>query len=89
MSSHGKVSVASSGDDVESLQSVSMGSTGRLASRRVGAFPSNKSPASSKKPNKVMLSSSAPKRSFDSALRQMVLMFCTSVFLDGDGFYII
>lgn len=80
MSSHGKVSVASSGDDdVESLQSVSMGSTGRLTSRRVGAFPSNKSPASSKKPNKVMLSSSAPKRSFDSALRQMVLMFCTSV----------
>ncbi|KAI8526893.1 hypothetical protein RHMOL_Rhmol12G0034300 [Rhododendron molle] len=72
MSSHGKVSVASSGDDdVESLQSVSMGSTGRVASRRVGAFPSNKSPASSKKPNKVMLSSSAPKRSFDSALRQM------------------
>ncbi|KAH7833293.1 hypothetical protein Vadar_004875 [Vaccinium darrowii] len=70
--SHGKVSVVSSGDDdADSVQSVSVGSSDRSASRRFGAFSSNKAPASSKKPNKVMLSSSAPKRSFDSALRQM------------------
>ncbi|KAI8022593.1 hypothetical protein LOK49_LG03G00135 [Camellia lanceoleosa] len=71
-SSHSKASVASSGDDdVDSPQSVPMSSSDRSASRRVGAFPSNKAPAFSKKPTKTMLSSSAPKRSFDSALRQM------------------
>ncbi|XP_057494216.1 flocculation protein FLO11-like isoform X2 [Actinidia eriantha] len=71
-SSHSKGSVASSvGDDVDSLQSVPMSSSARSASRRVGAFSSNKAPAFSKKPTQTGLSSSAPKRSFDSALRQM------------------
>ncbi|XP_059633569.1 uncharacterized protein LOC132276244 [Cornus florida] len=71
-SSHSKGSVASSGDDdVDSLQSIPMGSSDRSASRRVGAFPNNRAPAFSKKPTRTVSSSSAPKRSFDSALRQM------------------
>ncbi|PSS28780.1 putative GPI-anchored protein [Actinidia chinensis var. chinensis] len=71
-SSHSKGSVASSvDDDIDSLQSVPMSSSARSASRRVGAFSSNKAPAFSKKPTQTGLSSSAPKRSFDSALRQM------------------
>ncbi|PSS26938.1 Serine-rich adhesin for platelets like [Actinidia chinensis var. chinensis] len=71
-SSRSKGSVASSGDDdVDSLQSVPMSSSDISASRRVGGFSSNKAPAFSKKPTRTGLSSSAPKRSFDSALRQM------------------
>ncbi|KAL3818670.1 hypothetical protein ACJIZ3_004575 [Penstemon smallii] len=61
-SSHSKGSVASSGDDdVDSLQSVPR-STGPFQNSRVAAF--------SKKSTKI-LSSSAPKRSFDVAIRQM------------------
>ncbi|PSR91271.1 Cardiomyopathy-associated protein [Actinidia chinensis var. chinensis] len=72
ISSRSKASIASSGDDeVDALQSIPMSSSDRSSSRRVGAFPSNRAPAFSKKPTKAMLSSSAPKRSFDSALRQM------------------
>ncbi|KAI7979593.1 hypothetical protein LOK49_Contig296G00005 [Camellia lanceoleosa] len=71
-SSKSKGSVASSGDDdVDSLQSVPVSSSDCSASRRVGAFPSSRAPAFSKKPTRTGLSSSAPKRSFDSALRQM------------------
>ncbi|KAL7171684.1 hypothetical protein ACSBR2_036356 [Camellia fascicularis] len=67
-----KGSVASSGDDdVDSLQSGPVSSSDCSASRRVGAFPSSRAPAFSKKPTRTGLSSSAPKRSFDSALRQM------------------
>ncbi|KAF5939882.1 hypothetical protein HYC85_021049 [Camellia sinensis] len=71
-SSKSKGSVASSGDDdVYSLQSVPVSSSDCSASRRVGAFPSSRAPAFSKKPTRTGLSSSAPKRSFDSALRLM------------------
>ncbi|CAK9155818.1 unnamed protein product [Ilex paraguariensis] len=72
-SSHGKGSVASSGDDdVDSQQSISVGNSDRSASRGVGAFSNNKALAFSKKPTRIVSSSSAPKRSFDTALRQMV-----------------
>lgn len=72
-SSHSKGSIASSGDDdVESLPSVTVGSSDRSASRRVGGgFPNNRASAFSKKPSRTVSSSSAPKRSFDLALRQM------------------
>ncbi|KAL6983845.1 hypothetical protein U1Q18_017219 [Sarracenia purpurea var. burkii] len=79
-SSHSKGSVASSGDDdVDSLQSVPISSSDRSASRslmgdrslRLGALQNNKAPAFSKNPIRTGLSSSVPKRSFDSALRQM------------------
>lgn len=73
-STHSKGSVASSGDDdIDSLQSMPVGSLDRSTSRRVAAsFSNNRAPAISKKSTKIMSPSSAPKRSFDSALRQMV-----------------
>ncbi|XP_052205658.1 uncharacterized protein LOC127810306 isoform X2 [Diospyros lotus] len=72
LSSHSKGSVTSSGDDdLDSLQSIPMISSDCSASRRVGSFPMNRAAAFSKKPIRTGLSSSAPKRSFDSALRQM------------------
>ncbi|CAN1137290.1 hypothetical protein LINPERHAP2_LOCUS9962 [Linum perenne] len=72
ISSYSKGSVASSGDDdVDSLQSVHVGSLDRMATRRVGGFSSNKTSALPKKPARVFSPSSAPKRSFDSAIRQM------------------
>lgn len=71
-SSHSKGSVVSSGDDdVDSLQSIPVGSSDRSTSRRVGVAPNNRSLAFSKKPGKTISPSSAPKRSFDYALRQM------------------
>ncbi|CAI0426127.1 unnamed protein product [Linum tenue] len=72
ISSYSKGSVASSGDDdVESLQSLHVGSLDRLASRRVGGISSSKvSAALPKKPARTFSPSSAPKRSFDSAIRQ-------------------
>ncbi|KAL0336007.1 UNVERIFIED_CONTAM: hypothetical protein Sradi_4812600 [Sesamum radiatum] len=70
-SSYSKGSVASSGDDdVDSLQSNPISSSGRSVPRSLGAFPNNRATGFSKKPTKA-LSSSAPKRSFDLALRQM------------------
>ncbi|KAJ6721609.1 GASTRIC MUCIN-LIKE PROTEIN [Salix viminalis] len=72
ISSHSKGSVASSGDDdVDSLQSTYVGSLDRLASKRSGGFPNNRAPALSKNSTRVFSPSSAPKKSFDSALRQM------------------
>ncbi|KAJ4839397.1 hypothetical protein Tsubulata_016850 [Turnera subulata] len=71
ISSHSKGSVASSGDDdVDSLQSVHVGSLDRLAPKRIGPFPNNRAPQFSKKSGRIMSASSAPKKSFDSALRQ-------------------
>ncbi|KAI7748722.1 hypothetical protein M8C21_022262 [Ambrosia artemisiifolia] len=76
-SSHSKGSVGSSADDdMESFSSVVVsGGTQRLNSRRVGGLQINnkKKPHQqfSKKPNNMVSSSSAPKRSFDLALRQM------------------
>ncbi|KAK6160355.1 hypothetical protein DH2020_003736 [Rehmannia glutinosa] len=70
-SSHSKGSVASSGDDdVDSLQSNPVNAD-RSVPRSVGSYPNNRATGLSKKPTKI-LSSSAPKRSFDLALRQMV-----------------
>ncbi|BAT74330.1 hypothetical protein LR48_Vigan01g094000 [Vigna angularis] len=71
-SSRSKGSVISSGDDdLDSLQSIPVGSLDRFGSRRGGSFSNSKSPSFSKKPARMVSPSSAPKRSFDSALRQM------------------
>ncbi|XP_058102211.1 uncharacterized protein LOC131246278 [Magnolia sinica] len=71
-SSHSKGSVASSGDDdMESMQSGAVGIPESPVARRNGAFPNSKAMAFSKKPSRTLSSTSAPKRSFDSALRQM------------------
>ncbi|KAJ1410607.1 hypothetical protein SESBI_21773 [Sesbania bispinosa] len=71
-SSRSKGSVASSGDDdLDSLQSIPVGSLDRLSSRKGGSFSTNKTPAISKKSTRMVSPNSAPKRSFDSAIRQM------------------
>lgn len=71
-SSHSKGSIASSGDDdLDSLQSLPVGSLDRSTPRRVAAFSNNRTVAFSKKSAKLVSPSSAPKRSFDSAIRQM------------------
>ncbi|KAJ9563889.1 hypothetical protein OSB04_009049 [Centaurea solstitialis] len=72
-SSHSKGSVGSSAeDDMESLSSVLVGSAQRPNARRVGGFQNNHNKASpSKKASRPIASSSAPKRSFDLALRHM------------------
>ncbi|KAK3223576.1 hypothetical protein Dsin_010601 [Dipteronia sinensis] len=73
-SSHSKASVASSGDDdVDSLHSIPISGLDFSVSKRVGSSPNNRAPGFSKKSPKMLSSSSAPKRSFDSALRQMDL----------------
>ncbi|KAL1550431.1 hypothetical protein AAHA92_18392 [Salvia divinorum] len=70
-SSYSRGSVASSGDDdVDSLQSVRISISDRSVPRIIGTSPKNKTAGLSKKPTKT-LSNSAPKRSFDLALRQM------------------
>ncbi|KAJ7950716.1 Proline-rich family protein [Quillaja saponaria] len=72
LSSHSKGSIASSvEDDVDPLQSIQVGSLDRLASRRVSPSSNNRALTYSKKSARMMSSNSAPKRSFDSALRQM------------------
>lgn len=72
-SSQSKGSVASSGDDeLDSLQSAVVGVLDSPGSKITGAFASSKAMAFSKKPStRTHSASSAPKRSFDSALRQM------------------
>ncbi|KAL2484471.1 putative microtubule-associated protein futsch [Abeliophyllum distichum] len=71
-SSHSKGSVASSGDDdLDSPQSISMSSLDRSTPKSIGAFPNNRALGFSKKPSRILSSSSAPKRSFDLALQQM------------------
>ncbi|KAI3730849.1 hypothetical protein L1987_62028 [Smallanthus sonchifolius] len=73
-SSHNKGSIASSADDdVESLPSITVDGSDRSNSRRVSSYRNNnynKVP-SPQKPSRTVSSSSAPKRSFDMALRQM------------------
>ncbi|XP_057776912.1 uncharacterized protein LOC130995582 isoform X2 [Salvia miltiorrhiza] len=70
-SSYSRGSVASSGDDdADSLQSVPISPSDRSIPRSIGTSPNNKTMGFSRKPTKT-LSSSAPKRSFDLALRQM------------------
>lgn len=64
--------MASSGDDdIDSVQSIPVGSLDRASSRKVGALSNNRALAFSKKSPKIVSSTSAPKRSFDYALRQM------------------
>ncbi|KAF4404827.1 hypothetical protein G4B88_006213 [Cannabis sativa] len=71
-SSQSRGSIASSGDDdVDSIQSMHVGSLDRSTTRRVANFSNNRGPSLAKKPTKIASPSSAPKRSFDSALRQM------------------
>lgn len=70
-SSYSRGSVASSGDDeVDSLLSVPVSSSDRSVPRSIGASPNNRTMGFSKKQTKT-LSNSAPKRSFDLALRPM------------------
>ncbi|XP_042048664.1 uncharacterized protein LOC121794533 [Salvia splendens] len=70
-SSYSRGSVASSGDDdVDSLQSIPISTSDRSYPRSIGTSPKSKTMGLSKKPTKT-LSNSAPKRSFDLALRQM------------------
>ncbi|PWA80464.1 hypothetical protein CTI12_AA197010 [Artemisia annua] len=65
-SSHSKGSFGSSvDDDMESFSSALVASRQRFNSRRGGGFQNNN------KPRRTVSSSSAPKRSFDLALRQM------------------
>ncbi|KAI4343366.1 hypothetical protein L6164_010724 [Bauhinia variegata] len=72
LSSRSKGSVASSGDDdLDSLQSIPVGSLDGFGSRRVGSISNNRALPFSNKSSKMMSPDSAPKRSFDSALRQM------------------
>ncbi|OMO81432.1 hypothetical protein COLO4_23621 [Corchorus olitorius] len=71
-SSYSRGSIASSGDDdLDSLQSIPISGSSHSVSRRHGPLPNNKAPTFNKKSARVMSPSSAPKRSFDSALRQM------------------
>ncbi|XP_057949512.1 uncharacterized protein LOC131144706 [Malania oleifera] len=70
--SHSKGSVASSGDDdLDSPQSIPLGCSDGSASKRVGAFSNNRALPFSKKPYRTLSSSSAPKRSLDSTVRNM------------------
>lgn len=72
-SSHSKGSVASSGDDdIDSLQSIPVSRSDHSGPRSIGGFQNKKALGLSKKPTRVVSSSSAPKRSFDMAIRQMV-----------------
>lgn len=70
-SSYSKGSVVSSADDdVESLPSVIVDASERSSSTRASGIKNNKAPFA-QKPSRTVSSSSAPKRSFDQALRQM------------------
>uniref|UniRef100_A0A2P2K6T5 Uncharacterized protein n=1 Tax=Rhizophora mucronata TaxID=61149 RepID=A0A2P2K6T5_RHIMU len=72
-SSHSKGSVASSGDDdIDSPQSIHVGSLDRLTPKRIGAVPNNRALGFSRKSTRILSPSFAPKRSFDPTLRQMV-----------------
>ncbi|GKE16137.1 hypothetical protein Tco_1423714, partial [Tanacetum coccineum] len=71
VSSYSKGSVVfSADDDVESLPSVIVDGSERSSSRTASGIRNNKTPFA-QKPIRTVSSSSAPKRSFDQALRQM------------------
>ncbi|KAE9587815.1 hypothetical protein Lal_00021984 [Lupinus albus] len=71
-SSRSKGSVASSGDDdVDSIQSIPIGSLDRQGSIRSGSLSTNRTPTFSKKSARMASPNSAPKRLFDSAIGQM------------------
>ncbi|KAI3970300.1 hypothetical protein MKX01_023947 [Papaver californicum] len=71
-SSHGKGSVASSGDaDVDSLQSASLSISSRSTIRKIGIYPHSKTPTFAKSTfSRTPSVSSAPKKSSYSALRR-------------------
>ncbi|KAL5998160.1 hypothetical protein ACLOJK_009098 [Asimina triloba] len=72
LSSQSKGSIASSADDdLDSLHSGALGIPESPTMERYGSFPNNRILTFSKRPSRTLSSSSAPKRSFDSALRQM------------------
>lgn len=73
LSSYSRGSPASSvEDDTDSLQSIPVRSSERSVPRRViSGFPNNRLSGLSRKPSKTNSPVSAPKRSFDSAMRQM------------------
>lgn len=80
-STRSKGSVASSGDDdLDSLHSIPVGSLDKLTSRRDGSSSTSRTPAISKKSPRMVSPNSAPKKSFDSAFRQMV--FCHLIHLN-------
>ncbi|MQL71147.1 hypothetical protein Taro_003462 [Colocasia esculenta] len=71
-SSHSKGSVASScDDDMDLAHSVNMEISASPTLRKNGVFVNSRNSTFSKKPSRTISASSAPKRSFDSALRQM------------------
>lgn len=73
-SSHSKGSVASSGDDdTDSLQSVPVVLSQQYTTRNPGSISKSRNIGFSKRPNKTFSASSAPKRSFEYAIRQMVI----------------
>ncbi|KAI3919525.1 hypothetical protein MKX01_018348 [Papaver californicum] len=70
-STQSKGSFGSSGDDdVDSLYSTNLSISEQSVSKKVGSLPNSKV-VFSNRPSRTSASSSAPKRSFDSALRQM------------------
>ncbi|MCL7033241.1 hypothetical protein MKW94_015934 [Papaver nudicaule] len=71
LSTQSKGSFGSSGDDdIDSLYSTNLSISERSVSKKVGSLPNSKV-VFSNRPSRTSASSSAPKRSFDSALRQM------------------
>lgn len=71
-SSQSKGSIASSGDDdIDSLQSIPISSSDHSALRSMSTSSNRRDLSSSKKPTRIVTSSSAPKRSYDIAIRQM------------------
>jgi hypothetical protein len=73
LSTHSKASATSSGeDDLDSIQSTSVGYSSCPAVKKSLAVMKTRTIASSKKTSKNFSPSSAPKRSFDSAVWLMV-----------------
>ncbi|KAE8719585.1 ATP-dependent DNA helicase Q-like 5-like [Hibiscus syriacus] len=72
LSSYSRGSIASSGDDdVDPLQSIPLSGSTLSVPRRLGTYTNNRGATFNKKSARVLSPSSAPKRSFDAALRQM------------------
>lgn len=76
-STYSKGSVASSGDDdVDSLYSVGIETSSSPSSGQNGVIGNSRAIPFSKKPVRTPSASSIPKRSYDSALRQVVRFTC-------------
>lgn len=73
LSSHSRASVTSSGDDeVDSLHSVPVEISSNHSTRKIAVQMHSRAAVLSSKPTRNSSASSAPKSSFDSALRLMV-----------------